>query len=149
MPQIQRMQEADIPEAAALERACFSEPWSEASFLTELRGGAVFFAAFEQGRLAGYAGMQVLLDEGGITNVAVDASFRRRGIARALVGALLEYGDAHALASITLEVRESNAPAIALYEGYGFAPVGRRRGFYSAPREDAVLMTKYLKEGAI
>ena len=82
-----------------------------------------------------------MLDEGYITNVAVSPDFRRQGIARALIEALLAKARENGLAFVTLEVRESNAPAIALYTGAGFEPVGKRKNFYSNPTENAVLMT--------
>ena len=93
--------------------------------------------------MAGYAGLQTVLDEGSITNVAVLPEFRRRGAARALLEELLARGKAMDLAFLTLEVRASNAPAIALYTGLGFQEVGRRRGYYEAPREDALLFTYF------
>ena len=97
--------------------------------------------AEQDGRTAGYVGCQTVLDEGYITNVAVSPDFRRQGIARALIAELTAKAGGNKLAFVTLEVRESNAPAIALYTGAGFAPVGKRKDFYSNPTENAVLMT--------
>ena len=91
-------------------------------------------------------GCQTVLDEGYITNVAVSPDCRRQGIGRALIAELAERAKRAGLAFVTLEVRASNTPAIALYEGAGFKPVGVRKNFYTAPSEDAVLMTLYLKE---
>ena len=93
----------------------------------------------------GYVGMMFVLDEGYISNVAVSPEHRRQGIASALIGELLRRAEELRLSFVTLEVRESNAPAIALYERFGFAPVGRRKGYYDAPKEDAILMTRFLK----
>ena len=97
--------------------------------------------AEQDGRTAGYVGCQTVLDEGYITNVAVSPDFRRQGIARALIAELTAKAGENKLAFVTLEVRESNAPAIALYTGAGFTPVGKRKNFYSNPTENAVLMT--------
>jgi ribosomal-protein-alanine N-acetyltransferase len=87
-----------------------------------------------------------VLDEGYITNVAVSPLHRRKGIAAKLLAELRAQAEEKELSFITLEVRASNVPAIALYEGAGYVPVGTRRNFYSAPKEDALLMTCFLKE---
>ena len=137
------MDRSHIPQIAALERECFSDPWSErlledALFDTQ----ACFIVAEdgEEGNVLGYAGLHAVLDEGYIDNVAVAPDARRHGVASALLDVFCRFGAAH-LAFLSLEVRASNAPAIALYEKHGFAAVGRRKNYYDAPREDAVLMT--------
>lgn len=137
-----------IPRAAALERACFSHPWSEELLREELESpNAVILAAVgEDGALLGYAGLRTVLDEGYINNVAVDGRFRRRGVADALIDALADFGRDR-LAFLTLEVRASNAPAIALYAKHGFRSVGRRKSYYDDPKEDAILMTLELDHG--
>lgn len=137
---IERMEERHIEDIAAIEKACFRHPWS-ADGLREELGRGLFLAAVEDGVTVGYVGCQTVLDEGYITNVAVLPAFRRRGIAERLLGALLER--AEGLSFVTLEVRESNQAAIALYEKMGFSRVGIRKGFYTEPTEDAVLMTRY------
>ena len=109
--------------------------------LREELGKGIFLVAEQDGRTAGYVGCQTVLDEGYITNVAVSPDFRRQGIARALIAELTAKAGENKLAFVTLEVRESNAPAIALYTGAGFVPVGKRKNFYSNPTENAVLMT--------
>ncbi|NLF34694.1 MAG: ribosomal protein S18-alanine N-acetyltransferase [Clostridiales bacterium] len=136
------MDEGHLPAVAALERACFSHPWTEAMLLEELRGEAALYlvAAGEDGTVLGYAGMRAVAGEGYLHNVAVAASARRQGVADALIGALCRHGRA-GLAFLTLEVRASNAAAVALYEKHGFAVVGRRKNYYDAPRQDALLMT--------
>ena len=98
-------------------------------------------AESEDGGLLGYAGLHVVLDEGYIDNVAVDPACRRQGIADALIDTFVRFGAAR-LAFLTLEVRAGNAPAIALYEKHGFYEVGRRKGYYDDPKEDAILMTR-------
>lgn len=141
---IRRMRESDLPAAVRLEQLCFAHPWSEQSLRAELthpRGA--FFIAEQGGAPVGYAGLQFVADEGYVANIAVDPAARRQGIGGALVDALCEFCAAQRLSFLTLEVREGNAPAIALYASRGFVPVGTRRGFYTDPDEDAVLMTKY------
>ena len=141
------MTEAMLPQVLELETQCFSVPWSAQSFLSELRDPSCrWFAALEGERVLGYAGMQTVLDEGYIGNIAVDPLQRRKGIAAALLAALLTEGEALSLSFLTLEVREHNEPAIRLYESRGFVPVGRRKAYYSHPTEDAVLMTYYLQK---
>ena len=137
-----------IPQIAALERACFSRPWSEESLQGELwnDSAVIIVAEGEDGTVLGYAGLQTVLDEGYINNVAVDEKFRRQGVADELIAAFVRFGQAK-LAFLTLEGRASNAPAIALYAKHGFTEVGRRKNYYEAPREDAVLMTLYFANG--
>ena len=131
-----------IPQIAVLERACFSHPWSEDMLREELWNDAAVIVAAEgeDGTVLGYAGLQTVLDEGYINNVAVDPRFRRQGVADELIAAFVRFGRAK-LAFLTLEVRASNAPAIALYEKHGFQEVGRRKDYYDDPKEDAILMT--------
>lgn len=133
----------------AIERECFSTPWTRDQLATQLSGERhVFLAAEVEGQVAGYVGMMHVLDEGYISNVAVGGAFRRRGIGDALIEALLARCESLGLVFVTLEVRRSNAPARALYEKHGFVAVGERRNYYEQPREDAVLMTKFFKKGA-
>ena len=129
-----------------LERSCFSIPWTRAQLTAELPDERHEFLVAEAGEeVLGYVGMLFVLDEGYISNVAVAPDYRRQGVASALIRALLARAAERELSFVTLEVRESNAPAIALYEGFGFAPVGRRKNYYDAPKEDAILMTCFLK----
>lgn len=136
------MTEEHIPQVAALERACFSHPWSEDSLRSELwnDSAVIIVAEGEDGSVLGYAGLQTVLDEGYITNVAVDPQYRRQKIADELISAFVRFGQAK-LAFLTLEVRVSNAPAISLYAKHGFVEVGRRKNYYEDPKEDALLMT--------
>ena len=130
---------------AKLEVLCFSMPWSRAMILTEFRNPRAFYlAAEDNGALVGYAGMQTVLDEGYVTNVAVSPASRRRGVASQLLEALLAHANTKALSFLTLEVRASNIPAISLYEKYGFQSMGLRPGYYEKPKEDAVIMTAFL-----
>lgn len=139
------MEERHLNTLAEIEKACFHAPWS-ADMLREELGKGIFLVAEQDGAVAGYVGCQTVLDEGYITNVAVSPDCRRQGIGRALIAELTERAKRAGLAFVTLEARESNAPAITLYEGAGFRRVGVRKNFYTAPAEDAVLMTLFLKE---
>ena len=132
-----------LPQVAALEKICFpADPWSEALFRAALEnpGAAILLALGEDGAPLGYAVLSTVLDEGNLDNIAVAPAYRRQGVADALLSVVTGFGREH-LSRLMLEVRASNAPAIALYEKYGFAAVGRRKNYYDAPREDAVLMT--------
>ncbi len=139
--------EEQLGQIRALETACFSEPWTEDQLRGQLRDGMHEFlvAEAEDGEVLGYVGMTYVLDEGYLSNVAVAPGWRRQGLAQALLKALLERARALELAFVTLEVRRGNAPAVALYEKLGFSPVGERKNYYERPREDALLMTSYLK----
>ena len=126
---------------AFLEAECFSQPWSCEAVLDSLENGVLFILYEEEGQILGYAGVQVVLDEGYITNVAVTSSARRKGIGSALISGLLGIKKEKQLSFLTLEVRSSNTAAISLYKKFGFKEVGTRKNFYSAPKEDAVIMT--------
>ena len=134
-----------------LERMCFSRPWSKKMLAEELDNQcAAFLVAVEPEteKAVGYAGLLVVADEGYITNVAVDPSCRRQGVAAQLLQVFDNFAKGNHLAFLTLEVRLSNAAAIALYEGFGFREVGRRRNYYDLPKEDALILTKYYTEEA-
>ncbi len=126
---------------AALEKECFSEPWSENAILESAKNDTLFFVFEEDGSVLGYGGLQVVLDEGYVTNIAVTAKARGRGIGKAITAALLTAAKGKALCFVSLEVRESNTVAISLYESLGFRTVGKRKNFYTAPKEDALIMT--------
>ena len=137
------MDRSHIAKGAALEKACFSLPWTEAMLEDALFDPQASFivAEDEEGNVLGYAGLHAVLDEGYIDNVAVEEDARRHGVASALLDVFCRFGAAN-LAFLTLEVRASNAPAIGLYEKYGFRRAGLRPGYYQNPREDAVIMTR-------
>ena len=147
--QIVPMTPDDLFRVAALEKECFpADPWSEELFRDALDSPhtAILLVEGEDGAILGYAVLSVILDEGNLDNIAVAPDARRQGVADALLGALTGFGREH-LSVLMLEVRSSNAPAIALYEKHGFAAVGRRKNYYSAPREDAILMTLEFTDG--
>ena len=142
------MDRIHIEQIAALERECFSTPWSEAMLTEVLFDAQASFivAESEDGGVLGYAGLHVVLDEGYIDNVAVEPAARRHGVADELLDVFCRFGQAH-LAFLTLEVRASNAPAIALYRKHGFEEAGRRKNYYTKPTEDAVIMTRCFPRG--
>ena len=144
--QIVNAQEKDLDHLEELETACFSVPWTRDQLASQLPDDQhCFLAAVENDAVLGYVGMMYILDEGYISNVAVAPGQRRRGIGDALLKELMKRAEEYGLAFVTLEVRESNDPAIALYEKHGFQRVGLRKKYYDSPKEDAILMTKFLK----
>ena len=144
MYKLRKMERKDIPRVCEIEALCFPDPWSAASFESELSGlnPAVYFVAEEDGVVVGHMGMWHILDEGHITNVAVAPEARRRGIGRALVEKSLKTGSENGLKAFTLEVRTSNRAAIALYESLGFDGAGVRKNYYGNG-EDALIMWAY------
>ena len=138
-----------LDEVAELERICFSMPWSRNMLAEELDNAlsAFLVALDDEGSVVGYAGLQVVLDEGYITNVAVRPECRHQGVAGKLLQVFLDFAAGNHLAFLTLEVRASNYDAIALYGGRGFRSVGRRKNYYEHPREDAIIMTKEFRDG--
>ncbi len=136
------MREEHIKAVAQLERECFSEPWSEKSLLEEIDNpDAYFIVETENGEVVGYAGMHTPCGDCYVDNIAVFEKFRGKGFGERLTLSLIE--KARELGDfISLEVRVSNAPAIGLYEKLGFSAVGKRKNFYTTPREDAVIYTK-------
>ena len=139
-----------LDEVAELERICFSTPWSRNMLAEELENdlSAFLVALDDTGRVVGYAGLQVVLDEGYITNVAVRPECRKQGVASQLLQVFLNFAQANHLAFLTLEVRASNSDAIALYGSRGFRSVGRRPNYYEHPKEDALIMTKEFTDDA-
>jgi len=140
---IDKMNEGHVSSVAALEAICFRDPWSENSVASELNNRlSLWLVAEEDGRVAGYVGSQTVCNETDMMNVAVHPDFRRRGIAEALINALVAELRAMESHCLTLEVRASNVPAITLYEKLGFAKIGRRKNYYRNPREDALILRK-------
>ena len=136
------MEPAHVAQIAAMERAFFSAPWDETSLRSELENPlALWLVALDGDTVAGYVGSQSVLGESDMMNLAVRPDYRRQGVGRALVERLLwELGEENHC--LTLEVRASNAAAIALYEGLGFRQVGRRPKYYLNPPEDALILRK-------
>lgn len=132
----------DLKRLCEIEQACFAHPLTEEQLRSLAGNGTVLLVTARADReIAGYVWAQTVLDEGYIGNVAVLPAFRRMGIADGLMQALAGAARERGLSFLTLEVRASNLPAIALYEKNGYVPAGRRRNYYADPKEDAILMT--------
>ena len=142
---IRKMNLGDVSAIAELEKVCFSDPWSENSIASEVVNPLSYWLVAEvDGVVAGYVGSQTVLDAADMMNLAVAPDYRRQGIGQALVEALVEHLQKNKVIALLLEVRVSNAPAIALYERMGFEQVGRRPKYYHNPREDALILRKEL-----
>ena len=143
MMKIISMSAEHVCAVAELEGVCFSDPWSENSVASELNNPlSLWLVAVENDMVVGYVGSQTVLDETDMMNVAVHPEHRREGIAKALIVALISALKGRQSRCLTLEVRASNDPAIALYNDLGFSEVGRRRNYYRNPKEDALILRK-------
>ena len=143
MIQLIPMDNRHVAQVAALEKQCFSDPWSESSVASELSNPlSAWLVAMDGDVLAGYVGSQSVMGESDMMNIAVDAYYRRQGIAQALIEELVVQLKEKGSHSLTLEVRISNQPAIALYEKLGFVQVGKRLNYYRNPKEDALILRK-------
>lgn len=143
MIQVEKLSEKNIEQVSRLEAECFSMPWSAKSFEEILDNpNALYLVAKEEDRVIGYCGAYVILDEGDINQVAVAPEYRGKGVGRRMLAELLEQLEQAGAEAVTLEVRKSNAAAIALYEALGFAVEGVRKNFYEKPVEDALIMWK-------
>lgn len=145
--QLVPMDKSHLKEVAGLDKALFTRPWSADSWESELYNDTVSLVVAEDpdGKVLGYGVLGVILDEGCLEKIAVRPDCQRQGIAQAILGSFLRYGEEQ-LAYIGLEVREDNAPALALYEKNGFAAVGRRKNYYSEVHKDAILMERVFGE---
>ncbi len=140
---ITKMTADTVPQVAELEKLCFVDPWDEGSIAHELVNPlSHWLVALEDGQVAGYIGSQTVIDETDMMNVAVHPDHRRKGIAEALVGALVSDLKEKGSHCLTLEVRASNDAAKALYEKLGFAHVGTRRNYYRHPKENGLILRK-------
>ena len=145
---IRKMQPEDLAEVCKIEKDNFSLPWSEKSFLESMeRNDTVFLVALEDEEVAGYIGCYCIAGAGEITNVAVKASHRRKGIGGGLLQKLYEEGAGLDTKEYFLEVRESNEAAIGLYLRQGFVKEGIRKNFYEKPVENAVIMWNHFPLG--
>ena len=150
--QIVPMNADHLEELEKLERICFSRPWSRKMLAEELENQCAAFLVAQDSitqQVMGYAGLLVMADEGYITNVAVFPEFRRQGVAAKLIAVFENFARGNKLAFLTLEVRPSNTAAIALYKGFGFKEVGRRKNYYDLPKEDALILTKTYEEAEV
>lgn len=140
---IKPMQKTDLDDVISIEAKAYGEHhWSKDSFMSELSNDlAKYFSAFNtDGQLIGYCGCWQILEEAHITNIAVSPDYRRKHIGEALLTTIIDECYRNMAKYITLEVRVSNTPAIALYEKYGFKSLGARKGYYQDNNEDALIM---------
>lgn len=144
--QIVKFTKKHLKDILQVEKECFSTPWSEKMFEEEISGKfSHYYVAEIDAHAVAYMGMWSLSGEGHITNVAVSKSHRRKGIAKALISHFIDIAREENLEFMTLEVRASNEPAIALYKSFGFIEVGIRKKYYENS-EDAYLLTKFFGE---
>ena len=143
---IRKMSTEDLMEVARIEKETFSLPWSQQGFADSLaQENTCYLVACIGEKLVGYCGFLQVLDEADITNLAVDAACRKCGGGARMLLELLEAGEDRGVRAFTLEVRESNLAALALYQKIGFEECGVRKNFYDFPKENAVIMWKYLQ----
>ena len=143
---IETMTSVHVAQVAELEKRCFSDPWSEKSVASELENDlACWLVALDGETVAGYVGSQTVLGETDMMNIAVHPDYRRKGIAQALVNALVDTLKSQGSRCLTLEVRASNEPAQKLYEKLGFSLIGKRPKYYHNPKEDAYILRKEWK----
>ena len=137
------MKAEHVPQVAQLEKLCFADPWSEMSIASELQSiWSYWVVAVQEDAVVGYIGSQSSVDESDVMNVAVHPDWRRQGIAERLIETLIAELKNRGSHALLLEVRASNAPAIALYEKLGFRQVGLRKNYYRNPKEDALILRK-------
>lgn len=135
---IEKFEEKHLDGVEKIEKTCFAHPWSREDLKNQIAlDTSHFLVATVDGNVAGYMGLQIFGGEGYVTNVAVLPEYRKQGIAESLISEQMK----NKMSFITLEVRESNLPAISLYTKCGFKNVGIRPNFYSAPTENAIIMT--------
>lgn len=141
---VRKMKKDDLDRVSQIEKECFSTPWSRDSFEDMIDNeAALYMVAEDNGYIVANCGVIIAAGEGDICNVAVDPSYRKRGIAKLLLTRVMEEASKEmAVLSFTLEVRRSNTAAISLYEKLGFVNEGIRPGFYTSPKEDAVIFWK-------
>ncbi|MGN1369334.1 MAG: ribosomal protein S18-alanine N-acetyltransferase [Aristaeellaceae bacterium] len=138
---LRRMTAQDVDGVAAVEAATFPTPWSREAFASEMRNVAArYLVAEKAGKIIGYAGAWIILDESHITNIAVLKEERGQGIGRALTSGLMQYLSNLGAAYATLEVRKSNEVAQNLYKSLGFIKLGVRKRYYEDNDEDALIM---------
>jgi len=137
--ELRKLSYTDLPRVVAIERRCFPTPWSLSMFVLELsKPSGICLAAVTDTGMLGYVICARYDEAYHVMNLAVEPSNRRRGVGKGLLDALIDRGGRDA--NYTLEVRVSNAPAIALYEAYDFRAVGTRRRYYADNGEDAIVM---------
>lgn len=140
---VRPMEDRDIPYVSQIEKQIFSIPWSEKSFRDAANNPDNVYLVCEcTGEIAGYCGMWTVMGEGNVTNVAVHPSYRRRGVAQAMLAEMEKRARDKSVTIFFLEVRQSNEAARHLYEKLGYSSIGTRKRFYERPVEDAIVMSK-------
>lgn len=142
------MKVTDLPAIMEIERLSFSDPWSEVSFEDELTSNdlAYYIVSLVDGKITGYAGMWVVLDEAQLTNVALHPDYRGKGMGKEILSYMIELAKQLGAAKMTLEVRKSNQIAQHMYRNLGFTVIGTRKNYYPDNGEDAILMGLILIE---
>lgn len=142
---IREMYPDDVDEVLEIERQCFTMPWSDTSFRSEIYGRhSITRVAELNGIIVGYICIKHVADEGHLLDLAVHPDYRKRGIAKMLLADVIEELRLCGCRFFYLEVRISNRAAKKLYEALGFRTAGTRKGYYMNPIEDAVLMMREL-----
>ena len=140
---IRRMEPADLEQVADLERQCFTESWSYKLLEAGLHSDYDVYYVFQQEeRILGYCNLRILAGEGEVQRIAVLPGYRRLGVARKMMEAMVTCARASLVSAISLEVRQGNLPARNLYESFGFRAEAVRKGYYRNPSEDALIMWK-------
>jgi [ribosomal protein S18]-alanine N-acetyltransferase len=144
------MRDGDVGAVLAIEEMSFSNPWSIDAFRGEIQNRGISFPLVivraSDGRIAGYIIYWLIREDVQINNVAVHPDFRGKGLGKAALKFVLKDVQDKGAAFVTLEVRPSNTPARALYEKLGFKVLGTRKGYYTNPFEDALVMGLALDE---
>lgn len=142
---VRRMRDADVPRVIEIENECYSTPWSEETFRGLLRRrDCDLYVADADATVVGYSVFWSVLDQGELGNVAITTEWRRRSLARLLIDRVFDGARTRGVREVFLEVRVSNDGARSLYTQLGFRQVGRRRDYYSAPIEDALVLCRTL-----
>lgn len=143
---VRKMEEEDLDRIMEIEKDAFTTPWTRESFMLEItKNQLARYIVVEMGNIVvGYGGIWLIIDEGHITNIAVDRDYRKMGAGKSLVEGLIHLCAEGYIGSMTLEVRESNIAAQSLYKKYGFIEAGIRPRYYSDDNEDAIIMWKKL-----
>ncbi|MEE9442266.1 MAG: ribosomal protein S18-alanine N-acetyltransferase [candidate division Zixibacteria bacterium] len=146
-PQIKEMVLEDLPEILRLERELFSDPWPELAFIEDIESNFSYpFVAHIDNEIIGYAILWIGVEEGHLTNIAVDKKYQRKSVAKKLLSFILRFAWENELKQIFLEVRPSNTAAVTLYESYGFKNLAIQRSYYNNPSEDCLMMKKDLTD---
>ncbi|MSS63799.1 ribosomal protein S18-alanine N-acetyltransferase [Velocimicrobium porci] len=145
--EIRKMEETDIDQVEKIENEIFSMPWTRKDFMDSItNSNQLYVVAVKENEVLGYCGLWNVAGEGQITNVAVKKTVRNQKIGFQMLSYLIKWGMQEKITAFTLEVRESNKPAIHLYKKLGFRAEGLRKNFYEKPKEDAVIMWKYSED---